>query len=42
MARPVSEEFCEAGACVRNTWLKGEWGPVSITRKRRREKLSAD
>ena len=28
LSRPVSEEFCEAGACVRDTWLVGEWGPV--------------
>ena len=29
LTRPVSEEFCEAGACVQDTWLVGEWGPVS-------------
>ena len=28
LTRPVSEEFCEAGACVQDTWLVGEWGPV--------------
>ena len=28
LSRPVSEEFCEAGACVRDAWLTGEWGPV--------------
>ena len=40
LARPVSEEFCEAGACVRDAWLKGEWGPVSTRRIRRRGKLA--
>ena len=29
LSRPVSEEFCEAGACVSDQWLVGEWGPVS-------------
>jgi len=29
--RPQSEEFCEAGPCVKDTWLVGGWGLCSAT-----------
>ena len=29
LSRPAGEEFCEAGPCVTDTWLVGEWGQCS-------------
>ena len=29
LSRPGSEQFCDMGPCIRDTWLTGQWGMVS-------------
>ena len=29
LSRPRSEDFCDAGPCVADVWLVGQWGPVT-------------